>query len=180
MLDQHLQRGSALLGVAGLVGLDGGDQVGEGHVARFEGVGGQGYELDVGEARLEGERQLDGDVHHAAADHHVIDQRPQRDAHPVIGVQGLVSPVELRIALHQFVREVEAELAVPDLVEGAHDRHVAPSGAEAEAGHTALPVDSRVLDEGNSSEVHLDRRPPRLVQLLVLVRPVQGGLHRVC
>ena len=54
-LDHGLEDGRADLGVAGLVGLDALDELGEGEVAGPGGVGRQADELQVGEARLEGE-----------------------------------------------------------------------------------------------------------------------------
>ena len=179
MLHEDLQGRAALLGVPRLVGLDRRDHVGEVDVAGFQRVRGQRDELDVGEPGLEGERQLDRDVDHVRVHHHAVEGGPGGDDAPLVGLVRLVRPVVLRILADQRMREVQADLGVPGLVQRAEGRHVAPGRRQAEPGHAELRVGGEILDEGNRAEMLLGHRLPALVQLVEDPGFLQHRLDRV-
>ena len=179
MLDQDLHGRAALLGVPGLVGLDRRDHVGEVDVAGLQGVGRQRHELKVGEPGLECERQLDGQVHDVWGCHHAVEQVPRRERHPVVGVEGLLGPVVLRVLGDELVTEEGRDLRVPHLVELPERGHVAPGCVQAEPRHLQLAEDRGVLDQGDAAEVHLGGGLPALVQDVEVVGPLKGGLDGV-
>src|SRR5207247_6491161 len=114
---EDLEGWCGLLRVPGIVGLRRGDHVGEADVARVQRVGGKRHELQVGEAGLEGEWELDGDVDHVRVHHHPVEGRSAHDGAPAVGVVVLQRPIELRVFGDELVCEVEFDLCVRNFVE---------------------------------------------------------------
>ena len=179
VLHEDLEGWSALLRVPGLVGLHRGDHVGEADVARFQRVSGKRHELQVGEAGLEGEWELDGDVDHVRVHHHPVEGRSGRDDAPVVGVVGLERPVELRVLGDELVGQVQVHLRVPDFVQRSEHRHVAPRRGKPEATHPLLGKHGQVFDQRDGAEVRFGGRLPALVQGIENSGALQGSLDRV-
>ena len=154
VLHQHFDRGEAALRVAGFVGLDAGEQVGEIDVAGFHRIGRKGHELDVGKAMLNRQAGGDGGFHAVGIQHAVIEEIADRDDRPFIGVEGFLAPVEARVVLQQVVREGEVELGMADFVEHAVDAEIAPARRGREAAEARLHGDRHLLDEAGGAHVH--------------------------
>ena len=179
MLHQDSQSGESLLRVPGLVGLDRGQQVRPVDVAGRHRVGGERDELDVGEAVLDGQvrgqRRLDA----VGAQHDVVEQVPDRDYRPLVGVERALRPVEPRVVLQQLVRESQVKLGMPGLVEHAEHAEVAPLGRWGEPAEPALHGDRHVLDHADAAHVQLRGGHVRRVELLVNPGPGQGIADRL-
>ena len=179
VLDQDLDRRLTLLRVPGLIGLDRGDQRAEVEIPDVHRVRGHAQELQVGEAGLEGEGELDRRGHRIVGGEHVVEQVPGRDRAPLVGVQGLVRPVHPGLFVQQGIGEVGLDLAVPGLVQAAERGHVAPRGGPAEPAHPGLPDARQVLRDGDRPVVRDDRRLPARVELIEHPGPADHRVHRV-
>ena len=117
MLDQHAQGWFTLLSVAGLVGLDAGQHGAECHITQLHGVGSQAQKLQVCEPGFKGKGELDCCGDSIVGGKHVIKEVTEGNHPPVIGMKGLVRPVEAWLFLEQGVRKRELQLAVPDFIQ---------------------------------------------------------------
>jgi hypothetical protein len=172
--------GLTLLCVPGLVGLDRRDQRAEVEVAGLHRVCGHAEELQVGEAGLEGERELDRHRYGVVRQEHVVEEVASGDDAPLVGVVGLVRPVELRLLGQGLVRDVRLQLTMTGLIESAEGRHVAPGRGAAEAGHAGLADAGLVLRDRDGAVVRDDGRTPAGLELVPdvgAVEDVVDGVH---
>ena len=107
------------LGVAGLVGLNARQRLLEQVVVGAVGHRRHRHELEVGEAGLEHEVELDRAVDCVGGKEHVVEQVPGGENHPLVGVERLVRPVEVAVVGQHVVADQQRDLGVPDLVERA-------------------------------------------------------------
>ena len=179
VLHQHFERREAQLRVARLVGLDARQQVREVDVAGLHGVGRERDELDVGEAVLDGQAGGHRGLDAVGVEHPVVEEVLHRQHAPLVGVEGLVAPVEALVVLEQVVRERQVELRVADLVEHAEHAEVAPARRRREAAEAALHRDRHLLDHAGRAHVQLRGGGVAGVELLVDVGALERLAHRV-
>ena len=177
--DQHLERRTADLGMAGFVGLDAGNQVGEGMVAGLRRICGEAEKLHVGEAGLETEGEHDRDADRVARHHDVVEEMARGDHRPFIGVVGLEGPIHLPVLGHVLMGEVELHLAMADFIHAAQRGHVAHPRRLGETHHPGLGAGGRIFAAGNRAVMGLHHRFPTGVGVLEDAAAFQRGLHRI-
>ena len=96
------------LGVARLIGLDARQRLLEQVVIGGVRQSGQGHELEVGEAGLEHEVELDGHIDGVGGNEHVVEEVPGGDHHPLVGVVRPVRPVEVAVETQHVVADASA------------------------------------------------------------------------
>ena len=128
--------------------------------------GRHGHELQVGEARLEHEVQLDRRVDGVGGEEHVIEQVPGREHHPLVGVKRLVGPVEVAVVGQQVVADQQRDLGVPDLIQRPQGGHRPPGAVAPEPGHPLLAHGGRVFRQGKRTVVELDQLNPPWVEVV--------------
>jgi hypothetical protein len=137
VLHQNFQRREALLRMPRFVRLYAGKQVRETDVAALHCVGGERDELHVREPVFQGEVHAQRGIDAIGVQQPIVAEAANGDDTPLVGVKGLLAPVEARIVLQQIMREQQLELRVSDLVEHAEHSDVAPARARREARETA-------------------------------------------
>ena len=165
------------LGVAGLIGLDARQRLLEQVVVGAVGHRRHRHELQVGEAGLEHEVELDRAVDCVGGEEHVVEQVTGGENHPLVGMEGLVCPVEVAVVGQHVVADQQRDLGVPDLVERAQARHHPPGAVAAEPRHPQFCDRAGVLHESNRAVVELDQLHPTGIEAVEQVWLVQRRPH---
>ncbi len=101
------------------------------------------------------------------------------DGDPVVRVEELVRPVELRVPAHQFVHQQEWDLRVPELIERPERRRRPPRAVASEPAGAKVADDGGELRQRERSSVKLDGVHPRGIEFLEVFDPADGVPHGV-
>src|ERR1700722_3631816 len=130
------------------------------------GKGRHGHELQVGEARLEDEVELDGEVERVGREEHVVEKVACGENDPLVGVVGLVRPVEIAVVREQVAADQQRNLGMADLVERAEGRHHPPGAITAEPSHAQLGDRAGILRQSDRTVVKFDQLQPTRVEFV--------------
>jgi hypothetical protein len=125
---------------------------------------GQADELQIGESGLEHEVGRDRELDRIRAQQHLVECVARGDGDPVVGMIEAVRPVEAGVAGDQVVHQLEGDLRVPELVEGAQQRHAAPRPVTAEACRAEIADHGGELRQRQRGRVQLHRAHPTRVE----------------
>src|ERR1700742_834149 len=124
------------------------------------------HELQVGEARLEDEVELDGEVERVGREEHVVEKVACGENDPLVGVVGLVRPVEIAVVREQVAADQQRNLGMADLVERAEGCHHPPGAITAEPSHAQLGDRAGILSPSDRTVVKFDQLQPTRVEFV--------------
>ena len=179
VFENRFENGAPDLSVAGFVGLDALDHLLEHPVAHAVGHRGQADELQVCEAGFEDEIGPDGELDRVRGDQELVDEVTSGDGDPVVRVEELVRPIELRIPGHQFMHQQEWDLRVPELIERPERRRSPPRAVASEPAGAQVADDCGELRQRKSRCVELDGIQPAGIEFLEVLDPADRVPHSV-
>src|SRR6201996_16583 len=130
------------------------------------GQGRHGHELQVCEARLEDEVELDGGVERVSREEHVVEKVARGKNDPLVGVVGLMRPVEVPVVREQVAADQQRNLGMADLVESAEGRHHPPGAVTAEPSHAQLGDRAGIFSQSDRTIVKFDQLQPTRVEFV--------------
>src|ERR1700742_1837040 len=128
------------------------------------GQGRHGNELQVGEARLEDEIELDSELERVGGEEHVVEQVACGKDDPLVGVVRLVRPVEIAVVREQVAADQQRNLGMADLVESAEGRHHPPGAVTAEPSHAQLGDRTGIFGQRDRAVVKFHQLQPTRVE----------------